>query len=217
MVIAMKSSISLVDVERAFRFGPAATDGLTLDLLLQPPGSRAAPSSIWSRSFATAEDRDVVLKGVARQKLAPVFLGRLTLVFGSTALDEMVDTMVAAAWAKRAEKLEKEMERARNHLVVHLYAREGKHGRHVLELQRKSRNDADWSVTYDRAIERDRLCDWLRWQKDRFLQFLDHAAEHGGEALTRMLIDEMFVTERRVKKEGRGAGGMRPLRMWRGD
>ena len=65
--------------------------------------------------------------------------------------------------------------------------------------------------------KRARLCDWLRWQKERFLEFLDYAAEHGGEALTRMFIDEMFVTERRVKKEGRGAGGMRPLRMWRGD
>lgn len=71
--------------------------------------------------------------------------------------------------------------------------------------------------TYDRAIERDRLCDWLRWQKDRFLGFLDYAATHGSEALSRMLIDEMFLVERRVKKEGRGAGGMRPLRMWRGD
>jgi len=72
-------------------------------------------------------------------------------------------------------------------------------------------------VTYDRAIERDRLCDWLRWQKTRFLGFLDHATEHGAESLSRMLVDEMFATERRVKKEGRGAGGMRPLRMWRGD
>ena len=56
----------------------------------------------------------------------------------------------------------------------------------------------------------------MRWQKPRFEAFLGHAAEHGGEALTRLLIDEMFETERRIKKDGRGAGGMRPLRMWRG-
>ena len=54
-------------------------------------------------------------------------------------------------------------------------------------------------------------------RSDWFFAFLDHAAEHGDESLARMLVDEMFATERRVKKEGRGAGGMRPLRMWRGD
>lgn len=66
-------------------------------------------------------------------------------------------------------------------------------------------------------MERDRLCDFVRWQKARFGAFLNHAAELGGEALTRMLIDEMFETEARIEKERRGAGGMRPLRMWRGD
>ena len=109
-----------------------------------------------------------------------------------------------------------EDQRRRDHQIINLYAPDTKRG-YKLELQRKSDGGAEWSVRYDRAIERDRLCDWLRWQKVRFYEFLDHAAAHGTEALTRLLIDEMFETERRIKKEGRGAGGMRPLRMWRGD
>ena len=106
--------------------------------------------------------------------------------------------------------------RRRDHHIINLYARNAKRG-YKLELERKRVGDPEWSVRYDRASERDRLCDWLRWQKPRFGAFLDHAARHGPEALTRLLIDEMFETERRIKKEGRGAGGLRPLRMWRGD
>lgn len=63
----------------------------------------------------------------------------------------------------------------------------------------------------------DRLCDFVRWQITHFAEFLDFAAQHGAEALTRRLTDEMFEVERRIKKEGRSAGGARPLRMWRGD
>ncbi|WP_375393051.1 hypothetical protein [uncultured Sphingomonas sp.] len=207
----------LDDSASAFHLRQNAKSECALDLIAQPPGSRAAPTAIWSRRFDTIDDRDTLLGAVTKGRLDPVFLGRLTMMFGSAALDELADRLIAAARAERAEEVEKAAKRARNHFVVNLYAREGKHGRHVLELQRRNSDEAEWSVTYDRAIERDRLCDWLRWQKERFLGFLDHAAEHGGEALSRMLVDEMFVAERRVKAEGRGAGGTRPLRMWRGD
>ncbi|MGY2735028.1 hypothetical protein [Sphingomonas sp. UYP23] len=205
------------DPTNAFHLRQNADHQRVLDLLAQPPGSRAAPSVVWSRRFETAADRDTLLGAVNEGQLDTVFLGRLTMMFGSAALDELADRMVAAARLKLAEEQEKAAQRARDHLVVNLYSREGKYGRHVLELQRLSSNTAEWSVTYGRAIERDRLCDWLRWQRDRFVGFLDHAAEHGGEALSQMLVDEMFMVERRVKKEGRGAGGMRPLRMWRGN
>lgn len=191
--------------------------GRTLDLTMQPRGSRAAPCAIWSLCFADEAGCDAVLAAARNNEIDLVYIGRLTMIFGGSVLDEMADALVAADKVRRQDELEKEAQRARDHVTVNLYARAGKHGRHLLQLQRKSGKEAEWSIGYDRAIERDRLCDWLRWQKDRFLHFLDHAAEHGNEALARMLVDEMFVTERRVKKEGRGAGGMRPLRMWRGD
>ena len=189
----------------------------TLELLVRPPGSRSTPTAIWSRRFDSVAERDTLLDAVTDGKLDTIFLARLTMMFGSAALDEMADRLIGQARASRATELKKEAQRAHDQLAVSLYVREGKHGRHLLELQRKSSDKAEWSVAYDRGIERDRLGDWLRWQKARFLDFLDHAAEHGGESLARMLVDEMFMTERRVKTEGRGAGGMRPLRMWRGD
>ncbi|WP_242154037.1 hypothetical protein [Sphingomonas sp. BAUL-RG-20F-R05-02] len=205
------------DALPAFRIGLNSKRKRAIDLLVDPPGSQMEPLTIWTRQFATDEDRDALLEGMDEGRIDPIFLGRLTMTFGGAALDDLADGLTAAARARRLEEEKAEAQRAREHLVVDLYTREGKHGRHLLELQRMSCNKADWKVAYDRAIERDRLCDWLRWQKSRFLEFLDHAAQHGDEALARLLVDEMFATERRVKKEGRGAGGSRPLRMWRGD
>lgn len=213
----MQSVAPLSLRDSAFHLRERTPDRHVLELLAQPHGSHIAPVSIWSRRFANDEQRDAVVTAVNEREVDIVFLGRLTMMFGSGAFDEVADALVAAAEARRAEKLEEEAQRVRDHLTVNLYARASKHGRHVLELRRRSSDDAEWSVKYDRAIERDRLCDWMRWQASRFLAFLDHAAEHGSESLARMLVDEMFATERRVKKEGRGAGGMRPLRMWRGD
>lgn len=138
------------------------------------------------------------------------------MIFGPAAITAAVDRVVASARKTRRAQAEAEEKRQRDRNVINLHAPDTKRG-YKLELKRKGESDADWSVRYDRASERDRLCDWLRWQGARFAKFLDHASEHGSEALTRMLIDEMFETERRVKKEGRGAGGVRPLRMWRGD
>lgn len=200
-----------------FRLEPRRPTDHAVTLSVQPFGSTEAPKPIWSHRFDTVAERDLVLGAANDGILNLVFLGRLAMTFGGDALDEIADKLVAASRAEQAKKLKEEAQRERDHFVVNLYAREGKYGGHLLELQRRSSDKAEWSVAYDRAIERDRLCDWMRWQKERFLGFLDHAAEHGGESLARMLIDEMFATERRVKKEGRGAGGMRPLRMWRGD
>lgn len=187
-----------------------------VQLLACPPGSRAAPVAVWTRQFEDEFDREVLLSHARSAKLDLAFLGRLTMTFGGEELDAVVDRLIADARTARAEKDARAADQARRHRIVHLYARANKRG-HVLELQRDSDSKADWKVVYDRAIERDRLCDWMRWQKDRFLGFLDYAAEHGDEALTRLLTDEMFETERRVKSKGRGTGGMRPLRMWRGD
>lgn len=200
-----------------FRIEADPGDGQTVRLLALPPGSRAAPATLWWRRFEVDENRDALLAQVDGGAFDAVFLGRLTMIFGTACIDELVSKIVADAREEHEAAERQAAEEARQHLVVHLYTRKNKRGRHTLELQRGSRDEPDWKVVYDRAVERDRLCDWLRWQQGRFLQFLDHAAEHGNEALTRLLTDEMFAAERRVKKEGRGAGGMRPLRMWRGD
>ena len=171
---------------------------------------------LWTRHFGDLADREAVLERFHVGALDILFLGRVTMIFGSGAITAAVDRVVEGSRKVRNAQAAAEAQRRRDRNHINLYARDTKRA-YKLELQRKSDDDAEWSVRYDRAIERDRLCDWLRWQKPRFGEFLEYAADHGGEALTRMLTDEMFEAERRIKKEGRGAGGMRPLRMWRGD
>ncbi|PZO81002.1 MAG: hypothetical protein DI632_00015 [Sphingomonas hengshuiensis] len=172
--------------------------------------------SIWSRHFGDLADRDTVLERFQSGGLDLTFLARVTMIFGQSAITAAVDQVVERGRAARRAQAEAEAKRQKNHKIINLYAPDTKHA-YKLELRRKSNDVAEWSVRYDRASERDRLCDWLRWQVPRFGEFLDHAAKYGNEALTRLFTDEMFEAERRVKKEGRGAGGLRPLRMWRGD
>lgn len=171
---------------------------------------------LWTRHFADLIDRDAVIDGFRSGALDLLFLGRATMIFGPATIREAVDGAIDDARQDRLAWAEQEARRQRDHNIIKLFARNTKHG-YRLQLERRSESSAEWSVKYDRASERDRLCDWMRWQSERFASFLDHAAKHGSEALTRLLVDEMFETERRVKKEGRGAGGIRPLRMWRGD
>lgn len=184
-------------------------------LMVADPNSGGA-SSIWVRHFGDLADRDAVLERFQAGALDLLFLAHVTMIFGPAAITEATDRAVKTARKIRDAQAEAEEKRQREHKIINLYAPDTKRG-YKLELQRKNDGHAEWSVRYDRASERDRLCDWMRWQGSRFAEFLDYAATHGSEALTRMLIDEMFEAERRIKKEGRGAGGMRPLRMWRGD
>lgn len=204
------------DLPYAFTLEIAAGDDDLVHLLLSPPASRREAQVLWSRSFECAEDRIAFLDGFHSELVDITFIGHLTMIFGADELDRIADETIAAVRAKRAAAAERTAKRARDHLEVQLFASDKKRG-YLLELQRRSRDKPDWALRYDRASERDRMCDWLRWQKPRFLSFLEYASRHGDEALARLLTDEMFVTEARVKKEGRGAGGMRPLRMWRGD
>ncbi len=193
-----------------------AADPGALSLLLAPPGSRMEPTVIWTRRFDTMVDRDAVLDAIHSGAVDLQFLGRLTMIFGDIELGKVVGGIIIAATDARRQAADEAADTARKHQLVNLFTCDTKRG-YVLELQRKSRDAADWKTVYDRASERDRLCDWLRWQKPRFLDFLDYAARNGDEGLTRLLTDEMFETERSVKKQGRGAGGVRPLRMWRGE
>lgn len=209
----MASGASIVHkAAGAFSIETDATDPHVIYLVVGLNSAR----TVWTRHFGDLADRDAVLERFQTGALDLMFVARVTQIFGPAAITAAVDRAVENARTIRREQATAEAQRRRDQKIIGLYARDTKRG-YKLELQRKSDNQPEWSVRYDRASERDRLCDWLRWQKPRFAAFLNHAAEHGPEALTRLLIDEMFETERRIKKEGRGAGGMRPLRMWRGD
>lgn len=203
-------------IDTAFSMKLDADYVMVTNLLVSPPGSRMEPVVLWSHEFEAIGDRHAFLESIHSDAVDLTFLGRLTMIFGRVEMDRIANKIVTDAKNARHAAAEKAAAEARDHKIVNLFKRDTKRG-YVLELQRESRATADWKVVYDRASERDRLCDWLRWQKPRFLEFLDHAVKHGDEALIRRVTDEMFEVERRVKKEGLGAGGMRPLRMWRGD
>lgn len=199
----------------AFSVETDVSDTHVMCLLTSATGTGGS-GILWTRHFGDSADRDAVLERFHTGTLDIIFLGRVTMIFGPAAITAAVDRVVERARKVRAAQAAAEAQRRSDFRQINLYARNTKRG-NMLELQRKSSDDAEWSVRYDRAIERDRLCDWMRWQKPRFTDFLDYAAANGAEALTRLLTDEMFEAERRIKKEGRGAGGTRPLRMWRGN
>lgn len=192
-----------------------AQEATILHLTFSLPDPRA-PKTLWTRKLKSDADVQAVFAAVSSGSVDLMFFGHLTLTLGSADLDGIVDRIVKDARDERRTQKEEAAEYARERETVELLRAKKRRG-YSLELCRKSETVADWEVVYDRAAERDRLCDWLRWQRARFLQFLEFAAEHGDEALTRRLTDEMFEAERRVKKQGRGAGGLRPLRMWRGE
>jgi hypothetical protein len=199
----------------AFSIESDAADPHFLLLVINGVGSGGTWTP-WKRHFGDLADRDAVLERFQSGALDLTFLARLTMIFGPATITKAVDRVVESGRKIRRAQAESEDKRQRDREIINLYAPDTKRC-FKLALQRKSDDDAEWSVRYDRAIERDRLCDFVRWQKARFGTFLDYAAKNGGEALTRMLTDEMFETEARIKQQGRGAGGMRPLRMWRGD
>ena len=205
-------------VERAsaFRLSAAAGDPARLQLLLQPAGTNAAPEVIWFRDCASAGECAAVLVAVAVQKIDPAFLGRQALLLGTATLRGIIDAIVHAERERLAGQKEKDRERAEAHARISSYAPD-KDGWFYLTLKRDSAGKPEWSIAFRGRAERERLRDWLRWQGDRFAEFLDYAAEHGAQALEKRLIDEMFETEKRVKSDRRSAGGTRPLRMWRGE
>ena len=190
-------------------------NGRRVHLLLSWPDADCPGPIIWTHLFETLAEKRGVLKSLAPTGLTLSAWGRMTMTLGSPPLNAIfckaVDDWREESRRKAADAHEDAMARRR----VSLYSLEKKK-RYWLELTRESADEPEWSISFMGKSERDRLLDWMRWQKPRFLAFLEHAAEHGDEALNELLLAEMFAAERRVKKEGRGAGGNRPLRMWRG-
>lgn len=184
-------------------------------LLFERPGTTTAVV-LWSSLFESRVERDAIIAAAKEQPARLEFWGRLVLALGREPLDPIIEAIAAKARAEAIEDAERRREKAAARRQINLYMRERK-GRFYLDLERASENSPEWSIRFDGRSERDRMCDWLRWQKAHFRDYLVYAAENGDHALEKRLIDEMFETEVRLKKEGRVAGGLRPLRMWRGE
>ncbi len=72
-------------------------------------------------------------------------------------------------------------------------------------------------MRFSEKWERERVLDWLRWQKSRFIEFRDLLAAEGSAAVERTIIAGMRETEANIKARGLSTGGRRPLRFWRGE
>jgi hypothetical protein len=171
---------------------------------------------VWQGEFEQQQVAQVIKARLAEDPGFLCLVGRLAYFAGPQVLDGIFGEIAAAVeqdW-RRQEAQRREEEAAR--LTVHCYCRSSKNG-HSLSLKRESDHEPGWEITFRGRAERERLADWMRWQKGRYLEFLDFAECNGARALEKRLLNEMFETEARIKAAGRSAGGQRPLRMWRGE
>jgi hypothetical protein len=185
-------------------------------ILLGWKDSDAPASPVWSYSFASGSERRRVFEALELTPAQIALWGRLTMLLGREAVDAMVERQVEVLDQDRRDAMQSRREARAAYKRVELYVRD-EGNRFILDLERDSESKPEWSIRFAGKSERDRLCDWLRWQRGRFGEFLDYARAHGAKALERRLIDEMFEAEQRVKEAGKSAGGVRPLRMWRGE
>lgn len=185
-------------------------------IMLRLPGSNGSPRTIWSRDFYSQAELHDVLAQIKEAGIELGFWGRLVLLLGPSSVDAEIDRIVATHRERVAHQEEEQSRRAAARQRVQSCVSD-KNGWYYLTLERETDDEPEWKIGFRGKAERERLRDWFRWQTSRFLEFLDYAANHGAAALEKRLLDEMFAAEQRVKQEGRGAGGTRPLRMWRGE
>lgn len=150
-----------------------------------------------------------------------VLWGRLAVLFGDEALDEIV--IVAAGRAAEeaaiaAEEIRmKEDERQHLHRTIGLFVLDPKSNRPGLALESGDERKPFFKMEFSERWERERVLDWLRWQRSFFLEFRDQVETEGAVALERRIIAGMRETEADCRKRGLSSGGRRPLRFWRGE
>ena len=171
---------------------------------------------LWSGQIESEELMAGVLEHLHENPSLLCVWGRIACSFDPKALNGLVGRLVEEIDLELREAEEERLEEERARLQVNCYVGDARNA-YTLSLTRRSEPKEEWTITFRGRAERERLRDWLRWQEDRFAEFLEYAEREGHRSLERRLVDEMYETEARVKKAGRGAGGLRPLRMWRGE
>lgn len=182
----------------------AAVDGFT-PLSRSHVGDRAVPAFEWM---------------CARPGDWPVW-GRVAALFGEAGVRSMVlgpaecEAEEAAIAAEEA-RVQRE-ERARLRQQIDLFVLDQKGRRPGLSLESGDETKPFFLMRFSEKWERERVLDWLRWQKERFLGFRDLLEAEGTAAVERAIIAGMRETEAEVKARGLSSGGRRPLRFWRGE
>lgn len=186
-------------------------------LRMMPDG---VPVAIWRRFAGEAEAHDIY----HWMNLRPDhwhYWGRLEILFGNEILESVIvedsrlEAEVRATQAEQ-ERLEREDD-YRLHQEIDLFILDDRGERPGLSLESGNETKPFFVMSFSEKWERERILDWLRWQKPRFIEFRDLKASKGSVALERAIIAGMRVTENEMKAAGLAAGGRRPLRFWRGE
>lgn len=183
---------------------------------------------------AASDGRVVVTRGYVGAGRAPIVFewmcqrpgdwplwGRIACLFGDAALLAMVvepaerDAEMAVIRAEETRLAAEEQ--ARLHRQIDLYILNEKNRRPGLSLENGDATHPFFVMRFSEKWERERVLDWLRWQKGRFLEFRELFDAEGAEALERVIIAGMRQTEAEIKARGLSSGGRRPLRFWRGE
>ena len=167
--------------------------------------------SVWSRTFASPEDAEAFTAWLDGRSETWGLWGRIASILGA----ETLDAVVGREFNKHADGIAKENKRREDEDKIVLYYDDTKRT-FGLKLQKGSEPEPFWRSGFSNRWERDRLLDWMTWQRDRHEEFHRHATEHGATSLDGLLLKEMMDTERRLRKSGYTVGGQRPLRFWRG-
>ena len=147
--------------------------------------------------------------------------GRVAALFGEDALRPLVVIPADrdaedAAFAAEEARMEQE-EQARLRREINLFILDKKGRRPGLSRESADQSKPFFVMRFSEKWERERVLDWLRWQKSRFIEFRDLLAAEGSAAVERTIIAGMRETEANIKARGLSTGGRRPLRFWRGE
>lgn len=202
---------------------PAAEpeEGSVLLLAAPQTGERdCSRREVW-RSYVGIERVRSVYEWMSARSEEWDLWGRVATLFGDTALHAIVVEAAereAEAAALEAENARlKEEERLLLSRKVELYILDAKGKRPGISLESGHETKPFFVMRFSEKWERERVLDWLRWQKDRYLDFRDLCEAEGQLALERVIIAGMRETEAQMKAQRRTSGGRRPLRFWRGE
>lgn len=175
----------------------------------------------WWRSYVGADRAEMLFEWMSARPGEWPLWGRLAILFGEMALRSLIlaaaerEAEEAALAAERA-RLEEE-DRTRRHRQIDLFILDEKRKRPGLSLQSGDERRPFFVMRFSEKWERERVLDWLRWERPRFAEFRDLCGSQGSVALERLIIAGMRETEARIKAAGLASGGRRPLRFWRGE
>ncbi len=178
------------------------------------------PVVIWRRFTSQGEASDIFV-WMSEHQDQWHYWGRLVILFGEQALEAiavqaaLLDAGIRAAEEERV-RLERE-DQERRHRKIELFILDNATKRPGLSLASGDEKKPFFVMRFSEKWERERVLDWLRWQKHRFLEFRNLHASEGADALERVIIAGMRATEIEIKAAGTAFGGRRPLRFWRGE